>query len=78
MKIVRWMRAVPALFLLAFTLPVIAQAAAAQPEAILHPADLGKILPGFGLLFRPVGDDPGAQLGRSAICRRRHHAGCSG
>ncbi|MGB0123444.1 MAG: hypothetical protein WBP63_08425, partial [Silvibacterium sp.] len=64
MKIVRWMRAVPALFLLAFTLPVFAQAAAAQPEAILHPADLGKILP-----------DSVFFLGQSATTQARNSGG---
>jgi len=64
MKFVRRMRVVSALILFAFAVPVFAQAAAAQPEAILKPADMGKILPG-SVFFR----------GQSATTQLRNSGG---
>lgn len=64
MRLIRRMRAISALLLFAFTLPVFAQAAAAQPEAVLKPADLTKILPG-SVFFR----------GQSATTQLRNSGG---
>jgi hypothetical protein len=64
MKLVRYACAVSALIVVAFALPVIAQSTAAQPEAILKPADMGKILPG-SVFFR----------GQSATTQLRNSGG---
>ena len=64
MKFVRRMRMVSALILFAFAVPAFAQVAAAQPEAILKPADMGKILPG-SVFFR----------GQSATTQLRNSGG---
>ena len=64
MKLIRQMRVVFALALFALTLPVLAQSKPSQPEAILHPADLGKILPG-SVYF----------LGQSATTQARNSGG---
>lgn len=64
MKLVRQMRLVSALLFFAFTLPVLAQSATAQPEAILHPSDLAKIVPS-AVFFR----------GQSATTQLRNSGG---
>jgi hypothetical protein len=64
MKLLRAIPAVCALLFVACTLPVFAQAAAAQPEAILHPSDLTNILPG-AVFFR----------GQSATTQLRNSGG---
>lgn len=63
MKSIRRMRTISALLLFAFTLPVFAQAAA-QPEVVLKPADLTKILPD-AVFFR----------GQSATTQARNSGG---
>lgn len=64
MRLIRRMRAISALLLFAITIPVFAQAAAAQPEAVLKPTDLTKILPG-SVFFR----------GQSATTQLRNSGG---
>ena len=64
MKLIRHIHAVSALLLFAFAIPVLAQSTPSQPEAILHPADLGKILPG-SVFFR----------GQSATTQLRNSGG---
>jgi hypothetical protein len=65
MKSVRQMRLVCAMVLLAFALPMFGQTApASQPEAVLKPADLGKIVPG-SVFFR----------GQSATTQLRNSGG---
>lgn len=64
MRFVRYACAVSALMVFAMTVPVFAQAAGAQPEAILKPADMGKILPG-SVFFR----------GQSATTQLRNSGG---
>jgi hypothetical protein len=46
MRWIRPMRVPAALILFGMAIPVFGQAAAAQPEAILHPSDMTRILPG--------------------------------
>lgn len=64
MKLVRYACAVSALMLFAMAAPVFAQAAGAKPEAVLKPADMGKILPG-SVFFR----------GQSATTQARNSGG---
>jgi hypothetical protein len=64
MRLIRRMRAISTLLLFAFTLPAFAQAAAVQPEAVLKPADLTKILPD-AVFFR----------GQSATTQARNSGG---
>ena len=64
MKFVRYACAVSAPLFFVMTVPVFAQAAAAHPEAILKPADMGKILPG-SVFFR----------GQSATTQLRNSGG---
>jgi hypothetical protein len=64
MKLVRWMRVVGVLTAFAIAAPVFAQAAVAQPEGILKPADMTKILPG-SVFFR----------GQSATTQLRNSGG---
>lgn len=64
MKLIRHIRVVPALLLFALAIPVVAQSTPSQPEAILHSADLGKILPA-SVFFR----------GQSATTQLRNSGG---
>lgn len=64
MKFARYGCTVAALVVFAMAVPGFAQAAAAQPEAILKPADMGKILPG-SVFFR----------GQSATTQLRNSGG---
>jgi hypothetical protein len=64
MKFARYACAVSAVLLFAVTVPALAQVAAAQPEAILKPADLTKILPD-AVFFR----------GQSATTQARNSSG---